>query len=140
MEGVRVTVLTIAVIVQTGENDGTAGRAGSGGGECVGEARALGGEGIKVRRLNIWTPVATCDRALIVGDKENDVRLRRSRSKEGEASGEEEDGEGETGHLADKRVIRIREVLANDFAQSCAAGNCGVLCVLSAQNPALYLP
>ena len=61
MESVGVAVLTVAVVVQTGENDRTAGRAGCGGGESVRKARAFGGEGIEVWGLNIRAPVATCD-------------------------------------------------------------------------------
>ncbi len=42
MEGVGMAVLPVEVIVEAGENDGARGRAGSSGGEGLGEADALG--------------------------------------------------------------------------------------------------
>jgi len=76
VEGVRVAVLPVEVIVEAGENDGARGRAGSSGGEGLGEADALGCQGIEVGRFNDGISVAACDGGLVIGDEEDDVGLR----------------------------------------------------------------
>ena len=96
MKIVGVAVLSVEVVVESGENDRTRCGAGSGGGEGVGKKRAFPGEGIEVGSLDDGVSVATGDRRLVIGDEENDVRLFGGECEAGENEEEEKsfhDGE-----------------------------------------------
>ena len=73
MEGMRVSILPIAVIMKTGENDRATGRAGRRGCKGVRKTRALSSKGIKVRGLDVGAPIASGNGTLVVGDKEDDI-------------------------------------------------------------------
>lgn len=93
VKGVGVAVLPVEVVVKPGENDGARGGAGGRGREGLRKAHAIGGESIKMGRLNDAVSVAAGDGGLVIGDEEDDVGLFGSRG----ASGGDEKNE-ETGH------------------------------------------
>ena len=101
MEGVRVSVLPVAVIMKTGENDRATGRAGGRGCKGVRKARALSSKGIKVRGLDVGASIASGNRTLVVGDKEDDIRTSCAICMCG-ANERKEQGKGQQSHREDE--------------------------------------
>ena len=90
VEGLKVMVVmleaihAVAVIVLAGEDDGARRAAARGGAEGVGEARAVGGEGVEVRGLDDRVAVAAEGvEAMVVGDDHDDVGPRGGGAEDG---------------------------------------------------------
>ena len=75
MEMMGVPVLSVEVVVHSGEDHRTRGGTGSGGGEGLGETNTFFGQGIEMRSLDDGVPVAAGDWRLVVSDEEDDVGL-----------------------------------------------------------------
>lgn len=70
---VRMAELAICVILDACENYGATGGAGGGGGVGMGETNAICGQCVEMGRLDDGRAITSGDRALVIGDEENDV-------------------------------------------------------------------
>ena len=78
MEVMLMPVLPILVVVQPGHHDRTTRAATGGGGKCIAKERAISRQGVDLWRHGHLIPITAQGRALVIGDKENDVTFSRS--------------------------------------------------------------
>ena len=79
VEAVEVSVMSVAMIVQAGENDRAAGAAAGGGCEGVAEERTVGGEPVDVGRYGSHIAITSERGAEVIGDDKDDILLRRKK-------------------------------------------------------------